>query len=110
MPVYGFVGGKIVSVEDRKIEPVVHHRPENAVGITKVEAFIFSLRHVDQRERDPVFIDIENTATGHIKYLAAPSDPQPARFGERIGKGNGESASARAAISCPVRHGDQTRR
>ena len=110
LPVYGFVGGKIVTVENRKIEPVVHDRPENAVGVAKVESFIFGLRHVDQRERDAIFIGIQNTATGHVEYLAAPSDPQSARFSERVRERNGESASARAAIGSPVRNGDEARR
>ena len=33
LPVYGFVGGKIVAVEDRQIEPVVHDGPEHAIGV-----------------------------------------------------------------------------
>ena len=71
-----FISREIVAVEDGEVESVVHDRPENAVGVAEIEALIFGFRHINERERDPVFLHELNPAPWNVEDLAAPADPQ----------------------------------
>ena len=106
------VGGELGLVEMREVDAVVEDRPEGAVGVAEIVAFVFRLGEVREGEVDVALGEEAHAAGLALHRLAGPAEPDAAAFGECVAEGHGQATCAQLArgghaIGCddqPSRH------
>ena len=88
----------IVPVEAGEVDAIVKERPQRAVREAVVVLLVVLAREIRRGRGDAAALDLPRGDAGVAGDLAAPPEPQPTRFLERVEQRHRESARAHALL------------